>query len=175
MVLGQVLERLGDETFAAETMVALDDLKLMIQVEAAGRPFGEGVGEYAAGASRRFAQLASDEDWLALMTALETPPYLDTAAVISGDAARSPASAKGSRARQILLAFRCCLLLLLLSENTSAAAVAAAAGARNLSRAANPAHPKARAFKASWTMQHELERSPPTRAMRSDGGEGGEG
>lgn len=71
MVLGQVLERLGDEAFAAETLVALEDLNLMVQVEAAGRPFGEGVGEYAAGASRRFAQLASDEDWLALMTALE--------------------------------------------------------------------------------------------------------
>lgn len=71
MVLGQVLERLGDESFAAETLVALEDLKLMVQVEAAGRPFGEDIGEYAAGASRRFAQLASDEDWLALMTALE--------------------------------------------------------------------------------------------------------
>lgn len=71
MVLGQVLERLGDETFATETLVALEDLNLMIQVEAAGRPFGEGIGEYAAGASRRFAQRASDDDWLALMTALE--------------------------------------------------------------------------------------------------------
>ena len=71
MVLGQVLERLGDEAFAAETLVALEDLNLMVQVEAAGRPFGEDIGEYAAGASRRFAQLASNEDWLALMTALE--------------------------------------------------------------------------------------------------------
>ena len=71
MVLGEVLERLGDEAFAAETLVALEDLNLMVQVEAAGRPFGEDIGEYAAGASRRFAQLASDEDWLALMTVLE--------------------------------------------------------------------------------------------------------
>ncbi len=79
MVLGQVLERLGDEAFAAETLVALEDLKLMVQVEAAGRPFGEGIGEYAAGASRRFAQLASDEDWLALMTALERAEDAGTA------------------------------------------------------------------------------------------------
>ena len=79
MVLGQVLERLGDEAFAAETLVALEDLNLMVQVEAAGRPFGEGVGEYAAGASRRFAQLASDEDWLALMTALERADDAGTA------------------------------------------------------------------------------------------------
>ena len=79
MVLGEVLERLGDEAFAAETLVALKDLHLMVQVEAAGRPFGEDIGEYAAGASRRFAQLATDEDWLALMTALERADDAGTA------------------------------------------------------------------------------------------------
>ena len=62
MLLGQVLERLGDETFAAETLVALEDL-----------------GEYASGASRRFAQSASDEDWLALMTDLERADDAGTA------------------------------------------------------------------------------------------------
>ena len=71
MLLGQVLERLGDEAFAAETLVGLEDLHLMVEVETAGRQFGETLGEYATGASRRFAQLASDDDWLALMTALE--------------------------------------------------------------------------------------------------------
>jgi hypothetical protein len=71
MLLGQVLERLHDEAFAAETLVSLQYLALMVQVEAAGRQFGEDIGAYAAGASRRFADHASDEDWLALMTALE--------------------------------------------------------------------------------------------------------
>jgi hypothetical protein len=71
MLLGQVLERLGDEAFASETMVALSDLPLMVEVQMAGRHFGESLGEYAVGASRRFAAFASDEDWLALMTALE--------------------------------------------------------------------------------------------------------
>jgi hypothetical protein len=71
MLLGQVLERLGDEAFASETLVALSDLPLMIAVAAAGRQFGESLGEYAVGASRRFAAFAADEDWLALMTALE--------------------------------------------------------------------------------------------------------
>ena len=135
------------------------------------------------GEEKAFKGESSNANSLALTTAPETPPSLETAAVISGDAARSPASAKGSRARQRLLAsFPCCcccclvlFLLLLLSETTSAAAVAAAAGARNLSRAAKPAHPNARAFSASWTTQHELERSPPTRAMRSGGGGEGEG
>lgn len=41
MVLGEVLERLGDETFVAGTLVALEDLNLMVRIEAAGRPFGE--------------------------------------------------------------------------------------------------------------------------------------
>lgn len=71
MLLGQVLERLGDETFAAETLVALGDLPLMVAVEEAGQRFGESAPFYAAGATRRFAAFASDDDWLALMTALE--------------------------------------------------------------------------------------------------------
>jgi len=71
VLLGEVIERLGDEDFAAGTMVALEDLPLMVAVEATGRRFGESLGEYASGASRRFAAFASDEDWLALMTALE--------------------------------------------------------------------------------------------------------
>jgi len=78
MLLGQVLERLGDEVFAAETLVTLEDLPLLVKIEA-GRQFGENIGEYASGASRRFAELASDEDWLALMTALERADDAGTA------------------------------------------------------------------------------------------------
>lgn len=79
MLLGQVLERLADEMFAAETLVAVEDLRLMVDVQAAGRNFGESIGEYASGASRRFAQSASDEDWLALMTNLERADDAGTA------------------------------------------------------------------------------------------------
>lgn len=71
MLLSGVLERLGEEGYAAEALLALEDLPLMLRVEAAGRPFGETVGQYACGAARRFAQLASGDDWLALLTALE--------------------------------------------------------------------------------------------------------
>ena len=79
MLLGQVFERLGDEVFATETLVALKDLRLMVEVETAGRQFGESLGEYASGASRRFAAFASDADWLALMTALERADDAGTA------------------------------------------------------------------------------------------------
>lgn len=101
----------------------------------------------------------------ALETALVTPPALEIAEVISGDAARSPATAKGSKERA-----ENPLLLFFLSAKTSAAAVAAAAGARNLSRAAKPAQPNARALRTSWSTQQELERRPPTSAMTSEGG-----
>lgn len=71
MLLGQLLERLGDEAVAAETLIALGDLPLFAEIEKAGDSFGETASVYAAGAARRFAAQASDEDWLALMTALD--------------------------------------------------------------------------------------------------------
>lgn len=71
MLLGHLLQRLGDEAFAAETLVGLDDLPLLAEIERVRERFGESLPAYAAGATRRFAALASNEDWLALMTALE--------------------------------------------------------------------------------------------------------
>ena len=44
--------------------------KKLAKTEAAGR-FEETVGEYAAGAVRRFANLAASEDWLGLMNVIE--------------------------------------------------------------------------------------------------------
>lgn len=71
MLLGHVLERLGDEAFAAETLVGMADLPLMVEIESVGDRFGESLPTYAVGATRRFAAFASDEDWLALMNALD--------------------------------------------------------------------------------------------------------
>ncbi len=71
MLLGQVIERLVDEGFASETLLALGDLPLLVDVEAAGRKEGISAAVYAAAAARRFASQAADDDWLALMTALE--------------------------------------------------------------------------------------------------------
>lgn len=71
MVLGEVLEQLRDEAFAAEMLLSLDDLPLVANVETTAQRFGENAATYAAGAAGRFAAFASDEDWLALMNALE--------------------------------------------------------------------------------------------------------
>ena len=71
MFLGQVLDRLGDAAFATETLLGLGDLPLMVEIETAGRPFGESPADYAVHAVGRFTAQAGDEDWLGLMTALE--------------------------------------------------------------------------------------------------------
>lgn len=74
MMLGDLVTRLGDENFAAETLLALDSLPLLVEVESAAKDEGLGAGAYTTGAVRRFASGASDADWLALMTALGHAP-----------------------------------------------------------------------------------------------------
>ncbi|MBV9835381.1 MAG: hypothetical protein JO055_13290 [Alphaproteobacteria bacterium] len=71
MMLGQMIERLGDEAFAAEAMIALGDLALMVEIDAAARSFEVTPAAYAIFAAQGFASHASDDDWLALMTAME--------------------------------------------------------------------------------------------------------
>lgn len=79
MLLGTILGNLRDEGNAAAALAALDDLVLLAQVRERAAQYDETPGEYAAGAVSRFAGAASDEEWLALMTAIEN----------SGDPART--------------------------------------------------------------------------------------
>ena len=67
MLLGTMMSTLRKEDVATATLIEL----LAAQVEAARGAHGESVGEYVTGAVQCFAQLARDEDWLGLMTALE--------------------------------------------------------------------------------------------------------
>jgi hypothetical protein len=71
MLLGTILARLDDEADAGAALEALEDIVLLTEVDAMGTLHGESPRQYASGATRRFAALASNEDWLALMTALE--------------------------------------------------------------------------------------------------------
>ncbi len=71
MLLGALMTELKDEAAAKVTLLSLGDIMLLNEVENARLAHGESLGEYAAGAAQRFAHLASDEDWLKLMTALE--------------------------------------------------------------------------------------------------------
>jgi hypothetical protein len=69
--LGEIIRSFSEPVPANEALLACDDLVLFARVgEAAGR-HDETVGEYAAGAVRRFANLAASEDWLGLMNVIE--------------------------------------------------------------------------------------------------------
>jgi hypothetical protein len=71
MLLGDLLRELEDEMPAMGTLAAMNDLLLLARVRDAASPMGETPGEYAANSVRAFANNAGDEDWLALMTAIE--------------------------------------------------------------------------------------------------------
>jgi hypothetical protein len=71
MLLGAIMNELRDEAAAAAALIGLGDVVLVAEVEAARIPHDESIGDYVSGATRRFAGQASDEDWLAIMTALE--------------------------------------------------------------------------------------------------------
>lgn len=71
MQLGEIIRGFENEARAAETLIACGDIVLLARVDAAASRFDEQLGEYASGAVRRFANLASSEDWLGLMTVLE--------------------------------------------------------------------------------------------------------
>lgn len=71
MLLGAIMNELRDETVAASALMQLGDVVLVAEVDTARAPHDESIGEYVSGAAQRFARKASDEDWLALMTALE--------------------------------------------------------------------------------------------------------
>lgn len=71
MQLGDIVARLNDDAAAAEALLGCGDLALLVEVSDVAGRFGETPGDYAAGSVRRFANAAGDEDWLALMTALE--------------------------------------------------------------------------------------------------------
>jgi hypothetical protein len=71
MQLGEIIKSFSEEAPANEALLGCNDLVLVARVgEAAGR-FEETVGEYAAGAVRRFANRAVSEDWLGLMNVIE--------------------------------------------------------------------------------------------------------
>jgi hypothetical protein len=71
MQLGEIIRDFSEEARADEALLACGDLALVARIGRAADRYDETVGEYAAGAVRRFSNLASNEDWLALMNAIE--------------------------------------------------------------------------------------------------------
>jgi hypothetical protein len=71
MQLGEIITSFSEEAPANEALLACNDIVLFARVGEAANRFDETVGEYAAGAVRRFANLAASEDWLGLMNVVE--------------------------------------------------------------------------------------------------------
>ncbi len=71
MLLGTLLRKLESTTYSAGLLESIGDLVLCARIEEMGARHDERPGDYAAAAVARFSQGASDEQWLALMTALE--------------------------------------------------------------------------------------------------------
>lgn len=67
MLLGDVIARFEDDDFAAETLVALDDLALMARVVSLADEKCIAMGEVAQQAVNAFVQKAGDGEWLTLI------------------------------------------------------------------------------------------------------------
>ena len=71
MLLGSIFKRLEDQHDSAAALDALGDIVLLTEVTEIGMLHNESPGEYVAGAARRFAASAKEDDWLGLVTAVE--------------------------------------------------------------------------------------------------------
>lgn len=71
MLLGEIIRDFSQEANASEALLSCNDITLLARVGEAAERHEESVGEYAAGAVRRFANRATSEDWLSLMNTVE--------------------------------------------------------------------------------------------------------
>jgi peptidyl-prolyl cis-trans isomerase C len=71
MLLGTAIARLLDEVEIEETLAALGDWVLMARMHTAAAATGQSLTEFVSEAVGAFLGHASDEDWLALMTAAD--------------------------------------------------------------------------------------------------------
>ena len=69
MLLGTAIARLQDDAYVEETLAALDDWVLIARLRGAADAAGLSLSDFASAAVGSFLDRASDEDWLALMTA----------------------------------------------------------------------------------------------------------
>jgi hypothetical protein len=70
MLLGDLLARFSDESIAVEAVVGLGDLALIARLSERAEADGLTLGAYAASAMQRYAEAASDQEWVTLMGAL---------------------------------------------------------------------------------------------------------
>jgi hypothetical protein len=86
MLLGDVIGRFDDDAFAGETLFALDDLALTMRVAALAAENNVSAGEFVRESVRRFANGASDAEWLTMigqMSRAENPGQVFLRRVLS--------------------------------------------------------------------------------------------
>jgi hypothetical protein len=71
MHLGALIARLENEQDASATIEGLGDLVLYAEVAKAASSFDESPGQYLAASVGEFASAADDEEWMALIAAME--------------------------------------------------------------------------------------------------------
>ncbi|MGA9081255.1 MAG: hypothetical protein WB390_02260 [Pseudolabrys sp.] len=67
MMLGDILARLNDEGEAAEIILGVGDLRLLMAMQERAQSEGLDLAAYARAAVQRYAAEASDEEWITLM------------------------------------------------------------------------------------------------------------
>jgi hypothetical protein len=67
MMLGEMIAGFKDPAFAAETLLALDDLALAARTASAAANDGLTPGEFATRSVARFVDGAGDDEWLSLI------------------------------------------------------------------------------------------------------------
>ena len=68
MLIGDLIARFHDEAVASETLLSLGDLALTARVVTRAAESNTSTGELAAQAVRRFADGASDDEWVTLLS-----------------------------------------------------------------------------------------------------------
>lgn len=71
MLFGDLLSRFTDEAVATEAILSLADLRLLTALRERAEADGLDLGSFAALAVQRYAEEASDEEWVTLMGAME--------------------------------------------------------------------------------------------------------
>ena len=71
MLLGDLLSRFKDDALAAEAILGLADLSLLTALRERAKEDGLELGAFAALAVQRYAEEASDEEWVTLMSAMD--------------------------------------------------------------------------------------------------------
>ncbi len=66
-MLGDLLANLTDETTALETILGAGDLNMLTAMQVQAQADGVELGPYVAQTVRRYANEASDEEWITLM------------------------------------------------------------------------------------------------------------